>query len=618
MNALPATAATSPASSPTPANAWELFVHAQTSDAFCSAWLGILIEKFPQIRQAAVLIESGDGNTFGPIAVWPAANADMARMGEAVQAALGERRVVVQAAPEEFPGRLHIASPIASGERVAGAVVLEVEMAQAATAPLLRELHWGGAWLSNLLGKRDLDDALLSSNRSLSVLEALATALRHERFQQALVDLSNDLRRRIDCSRVAIGLVRDAKVTLSALSEAATFEKSSPMIQAYIDAMAEAADLGQAVEIGEPGESAGAVSYRAHAELRRRVAAHSLRTTLVEHAGRAVAVITIERAQGPAFNDAERKWMDTFAALLSPVVLQRRDAERNSLQRLFDECRRGLGALIGPSHLLWKLGGSIAAILILLMIVLPVPYRISAKTVTEGGVQRSAAAPFEGFLGASYVRAGDVVRRGQALAKLDEHELLVERAKWSSERDQYDNKLREAMASHDLSEIQVVSAQLDEAQAQLTLTEEKLKRATVRAPYDGVIVSGDLSQQIGTPLEAGKQLFEIAPLNSYRIVLQIDEREIGQIRAGQRGRLVMNGLADTPMPISVVRIMPVATAQDGKNYYRVEARLQRGSALLLPGMEGIGKIEVGDRKLGWVLFHSSWNWLRLSFWQWMP
>jgi multidrug efflux pump subunit AcrA (membrane-fusion protein) len=595
--------------------AWERFLAARTSDTFCAAWLALICEKFPAVRQAAVLIESADGQSFVPIAVWPTANADMARMGTAVQRALGERRIVLVPADEQ-PGLLHVALPVSANERIVGAVVLEVAAEAKDANPLLRELHWGSAWLSNLLGKRELDAATAANARSMGILETIAVALRHRHFQQALFELSNELRQRFDCSRVAIGLVHAARVKLAALSEAATFEKSSPMVQAYVDAMGETCDLAQTIEAFRPEEGSPPETYRAHATLLQRVGSDALISLPVSHQAQTIAVITLERGNGQRFSDAERQWLEAFAALFSPVVAQRRDAERNSLRRLADDSLRFWEALLGPRHLLWKMGGLLTLLLLALLVWLPVPYRISAKTVTEGSVQRVAAAPFEGYLAAGFVRAGDVVGKGQALAKLDDHDLLVERAKWTSERDQYDNKLREAMANHDLTAIQVISAQLNEAQAQLNLTDDKLARVKIVAPYDGVIVTGDLSQQIGTPVEAGKKLFEIAPLHSYRIILEVDERDIGQVRTGQQGRLLMSGLTDHPMYFSIARIMPVATAQDGKNFYRVEAKLTHESTLLLPGMEGVGKVDIGKRKLGWVLLHSLFDWIRLKLWNW--
>jgi len=588
-------------------DSWERFTTARTSDAFCSAWLALICEKFPHVRQAAVLVESQGGEAFVPIAVWPTAHADMARMGAAVQRAISDRRVVLMPVVDQ-PGLLHVATPLSANDRIAGAVVLEVAADASSVHPLLRELHWGSAWLSNLLGKRDHDAAIEASARSLGVLEAVATTLRHEHFQQALFDLCNELRHRFTCTRVAVGLVREAKVTLAALSEAATFEKSSPLVQSYVDAMGEACDLAQPIESQE--------GYRAHAALLQRSGASVALSLPIAQQAQCLAVLTLERGDERRFTEAERKWLETFVSLLAPVVAQRKDAERNSLQRLRDEGRRFLQRLVGPRHLIWKVGAVLAGIVLALLIFLPISYRVTAKTMTEGEIQRVAAAPFEGFLAASFVRAGDTVSKGQVLAQLDDHDLQVERAKWASDRDQYENKLREAMAQHDLTAIQVVSAQRDEAQAQLELLDDKLARTKIRAPYNGVVVSGDLSQQIGTPVEVGKKLFEIAPLNNYRIILQVDERDIGAIQAGQQGELVMHGMAGAPMPFIVAKIMPVAATQDGKNVYRVEAQLRRGTPLLLPGMEGVGKVSVGRRKLGWVLLHSLFDWLRLSLWNW--
>lgn len=613
MNALPVTPDPS-APTPLPLDGWSRFVMARTSAEFCDAWLAVLRDKFAMIAQAAILVESSDGQNYVPIAVFPQANSDMARMGEAVQRALSERRVVVQPCAEPA-GLWHVAAPLLVHDRIAGSVVLELSAHDDTLPLLLRELHWGSAWLSNLFARREHDAALAASVRSLGVLEAVAIALRHERFQQALFDLSNELRRRFDGTRAAIGLVRHGEVRLAALSEAATFEKSSPLVHAYAAAMNEACDLAQTIEAAAPGHEAPD-SFRAHTALLQRTGAGRLFTLPITQQAKCVAVLTIEREAPAPFGEDERKWLETFGALLAPVIVQRVDAERGSWQRLRDEARRFLAAVLGPRHLLWKAGTLAALLLLALLVFLPVPYRVSAKTVTEGEIQRVAAAPFEGFLSASFVRAGDTVAKGQPLAQLDDHELRVERAKWASERDQYDNKLREAMAGHDLTAMQVVGAQLREAQAQLDLLDDKLSRVKLLAPYDGVVVTGDLSQQIGTPVEAGKKLFEIAPLHSYRIILQVDEREIGQVREGQSGQLVITGLAGEPMPFTVAKIMPVATAQDGRNFYRVEARLKQDSPLLLPGMEGVGKIGAGQRKLGWVLLHGLFDWLRLNLWSW--
>ena len=255
---------------------------------------------------------------------------------------------------------------------------------------------------------------------------------------------------------------------------------------------------------------------------------------------------------------------------------------------------------------------------VLLMALLQVDYRVTAKTVIEGELQLSAVAPFESFVVASYVRAGDIVKKGQVLCLMDDRDLKLEQHKWASERDQYSRKLREAMSRHEMSEVQILSAQVQQAEAQYALVSDRIGRVQVIAPFDGVIISGDLSQLIGSPVELGKQLFEIAPLESYRVILQVDETEMRHVQIGQSGQLMISGIVGEPISLKVSKVTPMATAKDGKNFFRVEASLDKVPAHLRPGMEGVAKVSVGEHRLWWVLTHTFTDWLRLSLWNWMP
>jgi multidrug efflux pump subunit AcrA (membrane-fusion protein) len=163
----------------------------------------------------------------------------------------------------------------------------------------------------------------------------------------------------------------------------------------------------------------------------------------------------------------------------------------------------------------------------------------------------------------------------------------------------------------------VAAAQADQAEAQLALVEERLARATLRAPFDGIVVLGDLSQQLGSPVEQGKVLFEVAPLDAYRVVLNVDERDIDHVRKGQRGQLALAGLPYEHLAFTVRQVTPVATAQDGHNTFRVEAQLDQATLRLRPGMEGIGKVDAGERKLAWIWTHGLVDWLRLWTWKWL-
>jgi RND family efflux transporter MFP subunit len=257
--------------------------------------------------------------------------------------------------------------------------------------------------------------------------------------------------------------------------------------------------------------------------------------------------------------------------------------------------------------------------LVLLTLALwPAEHRVSARTVIEGSTQLARVAPFDGFIAEALARAGDTVRQGQLMARMEDRDLKLERSRWAAELEQAQRKYQVAMAQADRGAMGVLAAQSHQAEAQLALVDEKLARAQLTAPFDGVVVSGDLSQLIGTPVELGRTLFEVAPLTGFRVVLQVDDRDIARLAVGQTGNLVLSSLPDRSLPFTVSSVTSVATQQDGRNVFRVEAQVQGSPERLRPGMEGVGKVTVGERSLLWIWTHGFFDWLRLALWSWTP
>jgi len=594
---------------------WDAFVSAKNSNEFFSAWLSLICSQALSVRAGAILIEGADAQTYVPVAAWPDAVPDMARLGAAVQRALNERSSIVLPDETESVKFTHIAYPIMAGERVGAVVTLDVGGPDEQVQSALRLIHWGSAWLTNMFAQRELERAHQGRERVSSVSEVTAVALRHGNFRQALFELASELRQRFACSRVAIGFVENSVAKVAALSEAATFEKNTPIVKAYAKAMEEAYDHGKPIVISTLVR--GEVVAQTHTQHLALLACSGdtdvLSYPLVQGA-RCVGVVVLEKSGDQGFDAADVAWLDAFGALVTPVMEYRRAAESSALSRLVTEIKSVFEKLFGPRQLVWKAVASLVLLVVALLLLVHIDYRVTAKTVIEGEVQRVVAAPFEGFIAASAVRAGDTVKKDQLLARLDDRDLKIEQARWASDRDQFDNRLREAMANHDMSAVQVIGAQLRQSQAQYALVSEKIERAQLKAPFDGLVVSGDLSQQIGSPVEMGRKLFEVAPLQSYRVVLQVDEREIRHVKVGQPGRILITGISEESMPLTIVKVTPVATAQDGKNFFRVEASLENQPQRLRPGMEGVGKVEVGSRRLWWILTHTFTDWLTLSLW----
>jgi multidrug resistance efflux pump len=332
--------------------------------------------------------------------------------------------------------------------------------------------------------------------------------------------------------------------------------------------------------------------------------------------GRSIGAVTLERTEENPFDPDKVRLCEQIALLLAPVLdLKQRD-ERGLPSRVWDAFSEGLKVLFGPRHVLAKLATILAGGLLAFLVLANGTYRVAADAVLEPAIQQAVVAPQAGYVASASIRAGDLVSRGALLGTLEDRDLELERSKWHSERDKLSKEYRSALASHDRPRVSVLNAQVAQAEAELELVNERLRRTQLLAPFDGIVVSGDLSRSLGSPVERGEVLFEIAPLDAYRVVLQVDETEISHIQVGLRGHLSLAAVPDRPLPLVVDKITPVAEASEQQNRFRVEARLEVMERLLRPGMAGVAKIEIDRRPLIWIWTHRLFDWVKLRLWSW--
>jgi hypothetical protein len=70
------------------------------------------------------------------------------------------------------------------------------------------------------------------------------------------------------------------------------------------------------------------------------------------------------------------------------------------------------------------------------------------------------------------------------------------------------------------------------------------------------------------------------------------------------------------LPFSVKKIVPVSASEDGATTFRVEAELHDQPAWIRPGMSGISKIGVDERKLLWIWTHRIIEEIEMRWWRW--
>jgi multidrug efflux pump subunit AcrA (membrane-fusion protein) len=242
-------------------------------------------------------------------------------------------------------------------------------------------------------------------------------------------------------------------------------------------------------------------------------------------------------------------------------------------------------------------------------------YRVQAPFVLQTENVAYLPAPFDGYIGSVEADVGDEVSRTESLLALDTQELLLEQSEAAADRERYTREVEKARAEDALADMRIAAALAEQARVRLERVRYRLAQATVTAPFDGVVIEGDLKERIGSPVRQGEVLFKIARLTGLYVEAEVAERDIDEIALESCGEIAFVSQPDLAFPVAVVRVEPAAQPKSGKNVFVVRLALVESPAgWLRPGMTGVCKINVGKRRLLWIFTHRTVDFLRLALW----
>jgi multidrug resistance efflux pump len=596
---------------------------AESPEAWYGAWLGLQCGTIEEARCGLALAARRPGGPLEPVATWPENSRRRRHLLAAAERVVAERRALaLQLGPQGRggePGAAHtvVARPVECGDALVAVVAVEVSARPTTELEhVLRQLAWGSGWIQQYEGGGTVEGG--RTEQLAQLLDLLAAVFEHERFRAAATAFATDLAGHFACERAGLGFVEGGQVRLAAVSHSSQFDRRANLTRAVEAAMSEALDQEAAVLWPPPLDAPPRVG-RAHAELACLSGAGSVATFPIAHGDDFVGALTLERSGATPLAPSERELTEAALAFAGPHLEVLRREDRWLGRKAIDAARRHFSRLLGPRHVALKLATVVTLALIAFLALAHGEYRVSADTILEASVLRAASAPFDGYVMEAPARAGDVVAEGELLARLDDRDLMLERDSHTSQLLQLGKQRRQALAERDAAQAEIFSAQIDQAAARLARVEDQLRRTRLTAPFDGIVVSGDLSQELGSPVARGALLFELAPLESYRVVMMVDEREIDEIAPGQTGSIAFFASPEERFGVRVDKITPVSEASEGHNRFRVEGSLEAPPpGHLRPGMEGVAKLEIGRRRLLWIWSHDVLDWLRLTLWSWLP
>ena len=348
-----------------------------------------------------------------------------------------------------------------------------------------------------------------------------------------------------------------------------------------------------------------------------RVLAASVATVPLGIAGERFAAVCVERTHAAPFTARELERIEQWLVLAAPALRWLHRASEPWHRRARRDLLGQVAALRQPERRGTRRAIAFAACSVALLALAPLQDSVGGRARIEGAEQRVLAAPTDGFVKTVHVRPGDRVKAGDPLVDLLEADLRLERERWSSQLAQHENAYAAAMARSDRINAATSAARAGEAQAQLALVEEQLTRGRITAPFDALVIQGDLSQQIGAPVRQGDALLTLATTGRHRVIIEVDEVDIARVQPGQQGALSLSSLPWQREDIVVERIAPLARAVDGRNIFDVEARLVSARADLRPGLLGRADVVDGRASPLWAWTRHALLRLRVALWSWL-
>lgn len=509
--------------------------------------------------------------------------------------------------------------PLALSDRIEAVIGVEATLADpSALAALLSAVQAAAGWLMDALRADEVGRADQRLDAAGEALHTIVAVVEAEGFAVAAQAAVSDLALRYHADRVAFGLVRRDQMRVQAISNVSEFKKSIRDIRLIEAAMNEAVDQETALVWPTPAQEEAAPLCLAHAEMDRVLGGVSLFTVPMYDGDQVYAAMLFERRDDRPFLPDELDLIEATVTVIAPILKEKEANDAWIGLKVARAARIQLKRLIGPQFFLRKLIvlGLVLTLLTLLlgrqMAVVP------ASATVEGRTQRVITASFDGFIAEALAREGDVVQAGETLVRLDDRDLALERLRLVTAAQQERLELDKAVATRDRAQTAIREARIRQAEAQIKLIDSQLDRVQLRAPFDGLVISGDLSQSIGASVSKGEPLMTVAPLDDFRVVLAVDESRINDLVAGQTAWLRLTALPDQVFAAHISEVQPVARYGDGKTTYRVVALLDHSAPELQHGMQGVARVEIEERSLWSVWLTPMFDRLRLMLWSWWP
>ncbi|EDY82484.1 GAF domain protein [Verrucomicrobiia bacterium DG1235] len=432
-------------------------------------------------------------------------------------------------------------------------------------------------------------------------------------FDPAAMTLCSEVAHHLKAMRVTLSWRAGDKLKLVATSHGGRVRNDTEAAGSLLRVMEESFD--QAIEIAEPPLENDALNlqHRLYSESNANCRVISLPIRFEE---KSVGVLTVEHPQEE--NPVGQEDIETLRVILDLVAPRLEEMHRKTGwygARLWRTSRRFLAGFIGYRHTGWKFTGLALVLFTLVALVVRIEHKVKTTFILKSEASAYLTAPFPGYIDQVHRDVGDIVEADDLLMELDRRELVVQLAELNANRDRNLTDARRLEGEGELTEMRLAQLAAQQVEAKIAVLDYRLSKTELRAPFDGIIVEGDLRERLSSPVQAGETLYRLVKLEGLYGELRVDERDINYLFQDQVGQMAFTSRPYDRYDVRLDQFEPVAIIEESGTYFRVRIHLvDAPDEWWRPGMSGVCKVDAGKRSVAWILMHRTVEFFRMLFW----
>ena len=466
--------------------------------------------------------------------------------------------------------------------------------------------------------------SLLMAERKVEILETLNTVsheitstLNLERMLQTIVNAPQAV---IPYERAAIVLEHGGRFKLSAVTGLTQVNADAPEIAPLNEILQWASLSGEVLHVQQHGDEIETDREETRAKFKKYFGESGMRgfyaKPLNDDTGR-VGLLAMESSDPDFLGPAHLEILDVlssqatvalrnaqmykevpFISVLEPVLVRKR-------KFMAMEKRRRTMIL------------TLAAAAVIFLVACPFPLRVDGDAVVAP-VRRALVQPeVDGVIGKVFVREGQTVQAGQALAEMEAWNLRSAVAEAQARYESVLLQMNHALAVNDGTEAGVQRVQADYWKAEVGRTQQLLEKAELRSPIDGVVTTPHVETFAGRKLERGDSFAEVVDTSRAVVDVAIDDADAGMLRVGEEAVVKLNSYPTRTFGGEVLIVSPQAGLVQETPVFYARIGIANSDGAIRVGMEGRGKVRAGWYPAGYVLLRGPMLWLYSKVWYWL-